>query len=444
MTLLSLSPATDRGAAFRNLDPNQPLEGGDSRYQDLTEARGDDAAGRLKKRLLQKQGGVWLQACFVSHRGAGKSTELKRVSRDIAHRYHVLYFEANVEMNGSDIDIEDLLLVFARQVALEMEKAKLPLEPALLDRVASWFATTLDSTVAGMTYRAELESKAALGATVPLFAELTGRFSALLKAESEHRTEVKSVLRNYPGALLDNVNALLTAAHQRLKAERNQELLIVVDNLDRYDPKVVDALLVRRGDFFSQICCNLVLTPPILLHYQPESGSLQDFFQVDTMPAVRLRGKDDPYETLSGSGPDLLISALSRRVEFSTFFEDRSLALRLIFASGGNLRELLEVTANAMLEGDVGALTTAEVDKAVSRHRIHKFRQALVAGWLPHLVRVSVSKQIEPGIECMRALFQRLLFEYNSTGWYDVHPLLTEVPEFTKARHALLFPPPVP
>ncbi|WP_437563578.1 hypothetical protein [Sorangium sp. So ce542] len=38
----------------------------------------------------------------------------------------------------------------------------------------------------------------------------------------------------------------------------------------------------------------------------------------------------------------------------------------------------------------------------------------------------------------MDVLFHRLAFKYNGEGWYDVHPLVAEIPEFQNALHDIL------
>jgi hypothetical protein len=54
------------------------------------------------------------------------------------------------------------------------------------------------------------------------------------------------------------------------------------------------------------------------------------------------------------------------------------------------------------------------------------------------LLKLVRSKQIFPDKTCMDVLFHRLAFKYNGDGWYDVHPLVAEIPEFVDARNDLL------
>lgn len=434
---LTPAPATTLPGATRALDADQPLQSGDPRYRDLTEARGADSLARIERRFRNKQGGKPIHLVFASHRGAGKTTELHRLRAKLSDRYFSLYFEANVEMDAARLEMDDLLLVLARQVAIEMSRIGLPLDAALLEQVSGWFAEVLRSSHVVQTYQAEVEAGVSAGTEVSLLGGLLARITALYKVESEYRDEVKTVLRKYPGALLDNVNNLLRAAHQRLKSERNRELLVIIDNLDRYDPKVIDHLLVRQGDRFESVACNLILTPPIILLYRPESGALTDFFEHELLPAVRLRDRDDAYDALTGRGADLLLEALARRVDLERLIPDDAARRRLVVASGGSIRELIAVTADAVLDANGDTVTLGDVNKAVNRAKGHKRTLLNAKGWATVLARIARDKQINDDAECMEVLHQRLAFQYNGDTWHDVHPLIAELPEFERAKALL-------
>ncbi len=371
---------------------------------------------------------------FASHRGAGKSTELMRLQSHLAGRYHCLYFVANVEMDANQIDVEDLFLILAQGVEHHMRTRGTPLPEKLLERVSQWFSKVLQTTTWGKDVA--LESKAGLNveAGLPLFARLFANVSALIKVESKHREEVKNELRKFPGSLLDSVNLLLDAATQQLD---NQELLILIDNLDRYSPEAVDALLVRNGDRIRQLHCNLILTPPIGLLYRPHSEQIDTHFPCEVMNTVRLRDQDQPYDAFDGQGRDLLLAALGRRIDLATLLPDTSARDRLVTASGGAIRELLALVVDAALNADGDALTLGDIEYAVRRKK-QRLRDLINAnGWWTTLAAVARDKQIISNEACLHVLYHRLVLKYNGDGWYDVLPLLTELPEFRHANSQL-------
>jgi septum formation topological specificity factor MinE len=417
----------------RTLQVDQPLAARDPRYVDLSAVRGDDPRGRLRRRLLKKQPGEHLHMVFASHRGAGKTTELNRLREEVSSRFHVVMFESNLELNPHAIEIEDLLLVICRFVAEEMDRIGVPIEREHLDAVSSWFASITRTTAAGSQYVQEVESQAKAGADFPLLATLFSRYLALFRTSTEEREEVKQVLRRYPGALLDATNRLLEAAHRRLRTELNRELLIIVDNMDRYPAENMSALLDRNGDTLTRLRCSLVVTPPLLLVYRPASGGGLDHFEVQVMPAFRTRTDTMPYDALLPEARAKLEEVLARRIDLERVLPDSVARDRLYVASGGAVRELIELVGEASLEVDEAPIPIDAVEKVVKRRRGRMRAQINANGWAGVLGRIGRSKTLHEDPRCLDLLYLRFAFEYNGTIWHDLHPLVAEIDEVKAA-----------
>ncbi|WP_437492583.1 hypothetical protein WME75_18325 [Sorangium sp. So ce1014] len=130
--------------------------------------------------------------------------------------------------------------------------------------------------------------------------------------------------------------------------------------------------------------------------------------------------------------------ALSLRMDLDTVIPEREARDRLIAASGGAVRELLDLVSQAAYMARGAAITRADVERAVALRR-QRMRDLINAnGWLDALVKLARDKQIFPDKACMDVLFHRLAFKYNGDGWYDVHPLVAEIPEFVNARLDIL------
>lgn len=422
--------ATTLEEATEALDFVRPLQSGDPRWRDLNPARGGDVARFIGRYLTRSVPGTYKHVVFASHRGAGKSTELLRLAHDLDEQFFCLYLEANVEMDANTIEMEDLLLVLARKVEATLREVGRPLEREVIDRVNKWFSEIIETTAVGKDYVARVETEAKSGLEIPYFASLLAKVTALFKVESTHRKEVKNILRQYPGTLMDAVNQLLVAANEALGS---RELLVIIDNLDRYHPKVIDELLVRGGDRFRELKTNLILTPPISLVYRPETGALGDYFHVEVMPSVRLRGPQDRYDTLDGEGPKLLLEALGKRIDLDRLIPEQHARNRLVIASGGSIRELLEVATDATLIADGEQLGAADIERAIKRRRDSMRDKINANGWLEALVDIACTQQIGSDDAYMSLLHQRLAFKYNEEGWYDAHPLAYEIDEFIAA-----------
>ncbi len=332
-------------------------------------------------------------------------------------------------MDANATEMEDLLLVLARKVEATLRAEGLELPADVLAHVEKWFSETIETTRVGKDYVAHVQSEAKAGLEIPRLASLLTKVTALFKVESSHRSELKKVLRQYPGTLMDLVNQLLDAANTALKPG-GRELLVIIDNLDRYNPKIIDELLVRGGDRFRELQTNLILTPPISLVYRPETGALGDYFRVEIMPSVRLRGPKDRYDALIGEGPKLLLDALGGRIDLDKLLPDQAARERLIVASGGSIRELLEVASDATLLADGELLSREDVARAIRRRRARMRDKINANGWLPALVDIARSHRIDSDDACLLLLHHRLAFKYNEENWYDAHPLAYEIEEF--------------
>ncbi|HEX2078951.1 MAG TPA: hypothetical protein VHG08_14610 [Longimicrobium sp.] len=409
-----------------------PLESGDPRWTDLAPARGvDDPTARVRNLFRRQPSGRTQHVVFASHRGAGKSTELKRLTHQLRDRYFAIYFEANVEMDANDFAMEDLLLVIVRVVEEEMRARGTPLDSQVLENVEKWFGEVVFNDEEGRTFLAGVEASAKAEGGVPFFAKLMASVTSSLRVESKHRTSVKTTLKQFPGTLMTHVNNVLAAAGEILRHD-GLDLLILIDNMDRYEPRVIDTLLVHSADRFKSLACNLIVTPPISLVLRPQSQSLETVFRCETMPTVKMREKHQGHFEPTGPGRDVLLEALRKRIDVDRLIPDPAAQTRLALASGGAIREFLEMAQDATLDAAGDTITLADVNRTLERRR-QRLRDRIDAnGWWDVLVDIARKKRLATGDQYLEVLFQRLAFQYNGEIWYDVHPLVSELPDFQR------------
>lgn len=414
------------------LDFEFPLESGDRRWTDLAPARGgDDPTARLYNLFKRQPPGRSQHVVFASHRGAGKSTELKRLAHQLASRYFAIYFEANVEMDANDFAMEDLLLVIARVVEEQMRERGTPIDPQILEQVEKWFGEVVFSDDEGRQYMAGVNASASAEGGIPFFAKLMAAVTSSLRVESAHRRSVKTTLKQFPGTLMAHVNKVLGAAGEILRKD-GCDLLILIDNMDRYEPRLIDSLLVQSADRFRALECNLIVTPPISLVLRPESQSLEAMFRCETMPTVKMRAKHEKYFEPSGPGRDTLLEALGKRIDVAMLIPEPAAQTRLALGSGGAIREFLELAQDATLDAAGETITLADVNRTLERRR-QRLRDRIDAnGWWDVLVDIARKKRLSSGDQYLEVLFQRLAFQYNGEIWYDVHPLVSELPDFQR------------
>ena len=201
------------------LDFEIPLESNDLRFVDFAAVRGGGSVERLKKLLQRQRPDQWLHAVFASHRGAGKSTELKRLADELSDRYVSIYFEASVEMDAVSFEMEDLLLVIARVVEEQMRQRGMPLPKAELDKVERFFAEVIFDDVYGKSYLAAIKTEAKAEGGIPFFAKLFAAITSSMKRTSDHKETIKRQVKRFLGALMTHVNNLLSIANDKLRED---------------------------------------------------------------------------------------------------------------------------------------------------------------------------------------------------------------------------------
>lgn len=414
------------------LDPEIPLENRDPRYVDLEPGRGSDGLATLKKLFERAAENRPLHVAFASHRGAGKSTELKRLAQQISTKYFTIYLQANVEMDAVKFSMEDMLLVVARTIEESMRQRGTPIAKSELKKVEDFFSQVVFESAEGKKYLLGVEAGAKSEAKIPFLASLLASVTASFKVESEHRESVKNQLRKYPGTLMTLVNNLLSAVTKVLEPE-GLRLLVLIDNMDRYSPVVVDEFMVQSSDRFKELKCNIILTPPIELVLKAESQNVDGVFHLEIMPTVKLREKTQGYAEFSGAGRDLLLAALGKRIDLPKLIPDMQAQNRLVSSSGGAIRELLELAQDASLRADGSHITLDDVNRVLDYRRSRMRDRIDANGWWDTLAQIARTKRIDKGSDFLEVIFQRLVFQYNGEVWYDVHPLVAELLEQRQA-----------
>ena len=147
------------------------------------------------------------------------------------------------------------------------------------------------------------------------------------------------------------------------------------------------------------------------------------------MPAFRTRTATMPYNALLPEALAVLEDVLTRRVDVDRVLPDPLARDRLFIASGGAVRELIELVGEASLEVDDGSITLAAVERVVKRRKARLRMLIDVNGYSPLLRKIAHEKRLNDDKRCLELLFARFVFEYNGEGWFDIHPLLAEFPD---------------
>lgn len=416
-----------------------PLPDGDERWVDFKEIRGTDVHERFKRLLIKPASakGNFSHITFAGHRGCGKSTELLQVSAALrGSGFLVVYCQANEELDISDIEYSDLLLA-ASKVLVEDVGQRYPLDEKLLAQLTKWFAEITEVDTETVRKEIELQTSAEAGAKIPFLASFLAKLTALIKGTDEHRKEIRKKVLRSPDQLIFSVNQILDECYRAIRASGPfEEILLIFDNLDRYDPDTVHKVLIEQADNLKRLRCNIIYTVPISLIYEPKREALPDVFKNVVLPMIKIRQKGQGWDQIYPEGVDRLIELIERRVDIDKVFASRDLVQKIVLKSGGSLRELMRLVQEACLETVGEKIDNAAIEKAIVNVRT-EFTRPMPQADFAELAKIHQHKQTDNSPAQRSILFYRYALEYNGDRWVDVHPLIYDLPEFQREVRSL-------
>lgn len=419
---------------YQQLDATEPLPAKDEdRYVDWQKlVRADDMKSNLA-RGLALSGRVPACRMVTGHRGVGKTTELLRVQYQLQEglvdqvKRFVCFLEAERWLDLGDVRSEDVVFQIAWQVVEELkERAGFEFGWQRFEQRLREFGEILNATV-------ELsEAKVSVGPV---------DLKAAIKDNPLVRAELRKVLRGRLPDIYDLINKeVLAPARTHLKTRGFEDIIVIVDQLDRVPFKVVDALgrtnhqelFLDRSRELRFLDCHVVYTVPVELAFSTQRLRLENLYvaTVQQVPLVPVIGRDGkPCEP----GVNALRRLLERRaakagIALSDVFASENLLACIIHYSGGHMRQLFLLLRACLERGDL-PLTEEVVERALKIQSAALTKPLNDAKWKAlrsiHDKRDKV--EADPGIwdSLVRDLYV-LSYSLNGEDWYDWNPLLED------------------
>ena len=438
-------PASDRATtlktAFRacNVDPLT----GDAiarYYVDLSAVRKTEAIEGVSKILEFQEPGEFTTILFTGHRGCGKSTELKRIQHRWEQDYRVIYLEADEETDINDADYTDLYLIVIKKVEYELRRLGHKVDPRLLANIEDWFKEVIKEDERSVESSISLEGEATLGAEAPFLAKLMIKLLAQIKGSDTRKTTIRQTLQRDISRLKADLNLLLNDAYKKIKATYPKGFLIIFDNLDRVPPAVSDRLFFDYGTQLKELRCTLVYTVPISALYSPK-GLLNTFGSPHIVPMVNIYQleRDRCDLDYSQTGLEAIADVIEQRVNIEAVFETRQHLLDLTKASGGHIRQLMQLMRIACQTASTRGhdkIVDEDVTYAVKQIQFD-FERFIPQEHYPVLAQVCLSKNITKDDVGQLMMFNLSVLEYNgNTRWNYPNPVVKQSDAFQAALRA--------
>jgi len=440
MTTHPINRATTLKTAYQ-LCNVEPLEGDDldRYYVNLSGVRKTTAIASVNTRLDFQEAEKYTTILFTGHRGCGKSTELKRIQKEWEKYYRVIYLEVNEETDINDVGYTDFYLITIKQVEFEMRRLGLKLDPRLMENFEAWFKDVTQETERTVESSVSVEGEATLGPEAPFLAKLLVKLLAQIKGSDKQKKTIRQTLEKDISRLKADINLLLNDAVKKLRKKFPQYkgFLIIFDNLDRVPPEVANHLFFDYAAQLQQLDCTIVYTVPLSVLSSTKNLN-NNFGNPHIVPMVNIYefNRDNCDLNYNQTGLDTMASLIERRVEVDKIFESREELLELAKASGGHVRQLMQMMQTACLTASTNEhdkINAEDVIYAIKQEQFN-FERFIPQSHYPVLAEVCLTKNITKDDVGQLMLFNTSVLEYNGKNrWNYPNPVVKQSEEFKKA-----------
>lgn len=434
---------------------DQPLEPGDPLYQPVYDMPGCFDPVQLLKTGIDFSDVESMQM-FSGFRGSGKTTELKRLRKQLEEDgYIVIYGDALKYLNPAEpIEIADLLIVLAGAFSDALEELRPDVQ---LVKESYWtrlthYLTKTEVEVTEANIKTEADSVAK---------ELIGGVKAgvdlklALRTAPTFRQNLQKFLANRIGELKRQVDKFVEDGVKALRQlyGGQKQIVFIFDSLEQLrgslanEKDVIDSvarLFANYSNFLKLPYVHCVYTVPPWLKFAMPGAT-----NTVMLPSLR-QWENDPARSAYQPGWQALRDLLKRRVGAENCAHvfgvpdaqgDHTAADQLIAVCGGHFRDLLLLLREAVVRADVLPLTERVINAAIINVRSNLLPVSIEsARWL-HLIEQtrtpSMPDESSESVSKMTRFIDTHLVLYlmNGKEWYDIHPLIREEVADIIARH---------
>ena len=442
MTMTRTNLAKNLKEAYQVCDL-RPLRGEAMKryYVDLSKVRNTKAIGQVDSILEFNQPEEFTTILFTGHRGCGKSTELRRIEERWQEKYFIIYLEADQEIDIQDARYIDLYLVLIKQIEYELRQRGIKFNDQLLINFEAWFKEITEETEETVEKSVSMSGTLDVSSSpfpIPFIAKLLVKLLAQIKGSDKRKKTIRQTLEQDISRLQADVNFLLDDGFRKLqqKFPQYQGFLVIFDNLDRVTPEVGDHLFFDYAAQLQALRCNIIYTVPISIIYSAKK--VNNFFDnSNIVPMINIynlqRDKSDlDYQEEALKAVAKLIEV---RVDIQDIFADYEDLLSLAKASGGHVRQLMQMMRTAIISANAKGnpkINSEDVQTAIKQVQFD-FERVIPDEHYSHLVNVYLNKEINNNQIGQVMLFNTSALEYNGKDrWNYINPVVKSIQAFQK------------
>ena len=385
----------------------------------------------LKKNLRKENKNI--KILFAGHSGSGKSTELNRLIRDIDSTTFTVKVSVTEELNVSDLNYIDLIMVMMEKLANQAaESGLIQKNSKHLETIKDWLADVTKIKVEETGHMLEIGAglKANRG-ILSLLVGLIAEFKTVIKAGSSSKKEYRRKLEQQISQLKTYCNFMIKEITNNLE-KQNKKLLIVFEDIDKADTGKAQDMLFKHSGILSELETSIIFTVSIFTLTTPDLARSGGKFAMVRLPMLKTeKRKGDEFT----EGCNIITEIVKKRAELSLFAD--GVLKKMIARSGGVLRDLFEMIQVAANASDTNGLD--KINEGMSYYafgrikaRYHgmisvrgKTEEGITTDDLYEELKILIrSKEKKPRLNATTYSLLSCLavLEYNGEQWFDVHP----------------------
>lgn len=375
---------------------------------------------------------------FTGHRGSGKSTLLGQFCRDTQASYFVVFFSISDLIEMSDVNHVNILFAMAVKLMEAAEERHIKIGSKTKKAFYQWFSKHTRTEGSSVDSSIELETSGEAGVNA-WFVKFFAKLKATLKANSVIREEITTEFSRRISDLIDRINDIASA----IQAACGQEILVVIDDLDKLGLEIVDRVYRNNISALFQPQFRIIYTMPMAA---TRDLSLRGIIQnatnnkIQSMWATKLfpRGEDRvPNASPVAEAVTLFEKILYKRIPKELIAPEAT--QMMIVKSGGALREFIRLASlccglclkqlRRTPDNQNFKITPEILQNAIKDYRID-LTEPLGQNRYQILVDVYQNYLPEDGMDqdFLDLLHTLYILEYrNDDLWFGVHPVVQEI-----------------
>ncbi|HEY1538469.1 MAG TPA: hypothetical protein VGF63_03650 [Solirubrobacteraceae bacterium] len=359
-------------------------------------------------------------------RGAGKSTELRRLHRQLTDAgYLVLLVDIFDYLSpSSPVDVTDFVMVLAGALSDALDKEKV-------------FAKSTTHESYWLRLKSFLQSEVELKDVSAKLVVLD--IKAGLHTDPTFRKRLQKGVEGHFAELVRDMQAYVRETITAIPADRlGSGLVLIMDSLERIGGTITNAqdvqeslerLFTVHAESLQLPQAHVVYTVPPWLKIRAPSVSTQFSGGLQMLHPLSVRRQEDAEP--DHASLHAMCRIVSKRGDWERLLGKHEVLDRLALESGGHVRDLLRLLSEIVRRADGLPVSERAVERAITQVQSEMLPIALDdARWLQ---RIAVSHdasllEISKLPRLVTFLDSHLVLCYRENGreWYDVHPLIRD------------------